>query len=583
MQRTHLHAAVAAATTLVAVASGGPRDLMSDTWMATDGIGRELPGFEQCGPPKANRTVGIFYFLWLGSHGTNLFDISRMLAANPENPAYGPPGAFHWWGEPHFGHYRSDDPWVIRRHAQMLSDAGVDALAFDVTNAFTYDHVVDVVGRTYSDVVRESGRQPPRFFFLTHTRSPAISRKLLDRIHAPRLHEPFWFPWKGRPLLLADLEGQDPAVRSFFTIRESWAWTRGHKWFGDGRDRWPWLDHHPQTPGWHDDPAKPEHLSVCVAQHPVSNIGRSFHADAQPPPGQTDTGRGPCFAEQMQRAIEVGPEFLFITGWNEWVVQRFVHEKGGQPFLGRKLPPGGTYFVDAYNQEFSRDIEPMRGGHADNYYYQMVAGIRLYKGVRPRPRASPAKTVRINADFSQWSDVGPEYLDDVGDTKSRDFAGWGGEHHVVRSGRNDFDTMKVARDATNLYFHVRTRGRISDPEGTNWMVLLLNTDCDARTGWCGYDVAVNRSRGADGSASIERNAGGWSWSPLGTGRMHRLGDALHVSVPRSLLGPVAGPGPLRFDFKWCDHVPERGDPTDFIDQGDTAPNGRFRYRYEAGP
>lgn len=556
---------------------------MSDTWVATDALGRELPGFEQCGPPKTNRTVGIFYFLWLGTHGTTLFDLSKIVAANPGAPAYGPAGAFHWWGEPHFGHYRSDDPWVTRRHVQMLCDAGVDALIFDATNAYTYDRVVDAIGAVFADVLRQSGRPPPRFCFFTHSKSPQVARQLFDRIYTPRLHEPFWFPWKGRPLLLADLAGQDPAIPTALTVRESWAWTKGHKWFGDGRDRWPWIDHCPQTPGWHDDPSKPEQISVSVAQHPVANIGRSFHDGAEPPPEQRQPGRGLCFAEQWKRAIEVGPEFVFITGWNEWVAQRFVSERGGQTFLGRRLPPGGTYFVDTYDQEFSRDIEPMRGGHADNYYYQMVAGIRLYKGVRPRPRSSPAKTIPINADFRTWQDVGPQYLDDLGDTAHREFAGWGGERHVNASGRNDFDAMKVARDASNLFFYVRAAAPLTAPEGTDWMVLLLNTDADARTGWCGYDVAVNRSRGADGSVSVERNAGGWSWTPLGRGRMAVSGSEMQLSVPRNLVGLGMERGPLRFDFKWCDRVPERGDPTDFIDQGDTAPNGRFRYRYESGP
>ncbi len=222
----------------------------------------------------------------------------------------------------------------------------------------------------------------------------------------------------------------------------------------------------------------------------------------------------------------------------------------------------------------------MRGGHADNYYYQMVTGIRLYKGVRPRPQASAPKTIRIDADLGQWADVGPAYLDDLGDTAARDFAGWGGERHVNRSGRNDFDAMKVARDATNLYFLVRTRAPVTAPEGTNWMVLLLNTDADPKTGWCGYDVAVNRTRGPDGTVSIERNAGGWSWRPAGAGHMVCAGADLHLSVPRAAAG--IADAPMRFDFKWCDNVPDRGEPTDFIDQGDTAPNGRFRYRYEAG-
>ena len=45
---------------------------------------------------------------------------------------------FHHWGEPLFGYYTSDDEWVLRRHVEMLTDAGVDFLVFDTTNHTTY-------------------------------------------------------------------------------------------------------------------------------------------------------------------------------------------------------------------------------------------------------------------------------------------------------------------------------------------------------------------------------------------------------------------------------------------------------------
>ena len=32
---------------------------------------------------------------------------------------------YHYWGEPQYGYYLSADPWVLRRHAQLLADAGV--------------------------------------------------------------------------------------------------------------------------------------------------------------------------------------------------------------------------------------------------------------------------------------------------------------------------------------------------------------------------------------------------------------------------------------------------------------------------
>ncbi|MGQ9731478.1 MAG: hypothetical protein ACUVX8_09430 [Candidatus Zipacnadales bacterium] len=127
-------------------------DTFSDTWVATDALGREVPDYEECGPPREDKYVGIFYFLWLGPHGydhstpvlpdqgvqpktgmeyKSPYDITRILAGEQE---WGPWHAFHHWGRPLFGYYLSDDEWVIRKHAQMLTDAGVDVIICDVTN-----------------------------------------------------------------------------------------------------------------------------------------------------------------------------------------------------------------------------------------------------------------------------------------------------------------------------------------------------------------------------------------------------------------------------------------------------------------
>src|SRR5512137_590646 len=63
-------------------------DNFSDTWVATDGLGRSSPDAAQAGPARSNKTVGIFYFLWLGHHGKTLYDITKILAASPDQPRY---------------------------------------------------------------------------------------------------------------------------------------------------------------------------------------------------------------------------------------------------------------------------------------------------------------------------------------------------------------------------------------------------------------------------------------------------------------------------------------------------------------
>ena len=57
-------------------------------WPATDALGRKLPTADEVGPPRRDRFVGIFYFLWHNdpkSHGTEgPRDIAKIFAADPD-------------------------------------------------------------------------------------------------------------------------------------------------------------------------------------------------------------------------------------------------------------------------------------------------------------------------------------------------------------------------------------------------------------------------------------------------------------------------------------------------------------------
>ena len=310
----------------------GPfRDTRPDTWVAMDDLGRTVPGFDECGAPR-DRIVGIFYFLWQEDiPNTKVHDITKLLAADADNPDWGPPGAFHWWSQPHMGYYIMDDEFVIRKHAQMLVDAGVDAIFFDVTNAVTYDHNFLTICKVFREM-REAGQATPQISFLLNSGAQNVARHLYNNFYAKNLYPELWFKWLGKPLILASDEGLDDELKNYFTLRQSWAWTDPNGWFGNGKDKWPWLDNCPQNYGWHE-PGVPEHVSVTVAQHSTSNIGRSFQNGRQPAPEDQQSDIGLCFTEQWERALEIDPEFVFITGWNEWIAQRFLSD-GNAYMLG---------------------------------------------------------------------------------------------------------------------------------------------------------------------------------------------------------------------------------------------------------
>ena len=83
--------------------------------------------------------------------------------------------------------------------------------------------------------------------------------------------------------------------------------------------------------------------------------------------------------------MKVAAPILLVTGWNEWTAS--VWETPGVPMLGRVTQKGQGHIVDEFNEEFDRDLEPMRGGYGDAYYCQFVANMRRYKGMS-RPPAS---------------------------------------------------------------------------------------------------------------------------------------------------------------------------------------------------
>ncbi len=700
-----------------AAAAGPVWDTFSDTWVATDALGRSLPTNEQAGPPRAHKQVGVFYFLWHGQHGNaGPFDNTKILAAHPEamttshSPPWGPLHALHHWGEPVFGYYVSDDEGVIRKHAQMLADAGVDAVFFDTSNGPTYPKSYNALLHAFAEVRRRGGRTPQIAFLCPFGNPTKVVEELWTQLYQPGHHPELWFCWEGKPLILADpsyfegdlrvlekhttpapvqaghslgqsftadkpftlvagnfptytttnaavtltlfrdgpqggrvarqrfeaiadnawlalrfdppqpagryyLEASEPRgrvgwwshatevidrgqamadgapvgggrtfrlcmtggsrepIRNFFTFRKPQA---SYFTGPTGPDQWSWLEVTPQHVFKNARGGK-EMMAVGVAQNAVGNRlgsmseadakGRSFHHGAMDRSPDAVL-RGLNFAEQWERALQEDPPFLFITGWNEWIASRF------DKFAGVKEP---VMFPDEFDQEHSRDIEPMRGGHGDAYYYQMAANIRRFKGVRPLPPVQ-SRPIRIDGRFDDWRDVTPEFRDDIGDPVHRDHPGWGNAgRYVNHTGRNDIVAAKVSGDATNVYFYVRTREPLTPCTDANWMLLFIDADGNATNGWLGYDFVVNRTGAGPEGTTLEKHQGrGYQWgSPLKI-ESRVAGNELELAIPRTALGIARLPATL--DFKWADNIPQTGDWSDFTLYGDAAPNDRFNYR-----
>lgn len=447
---------------------------------------------------------------------------------------------------------------MIAKHAQMLADAGVDVVIFDVTNGYTYkDHYLKLC-KVYSEI-RANGGKTPQVSFLFNSNHVKTTQQVYNDFYKPGLYRDLWFEWKGKPLLMTNPEDLLEEILDFFSIRRSWAWTKGQKWFGNGKDKWPWIDKTPQAYGWHEEEDEPEYMSVAAASHPVNSIGRSHKNGFQPPPEGQNPLIGTYFQEQWDHALKVDPEFIFITGWNEWVAQRFIYDKPGwRYYADGTIETGDTWFIDQYSMEYSRDCEPMRGGFEDNYYYQMVSNIRKFKGVE--------RNSRVQAQ--------PAWKDDVGDTRHRNHPGYASAGPYINDwGRNDIVECSVKIEGTNLVFSAETAEPLTSEIDSTWMNLLIRNPREEGDAWEGFQFRVRPENKKTAGFLVFKDG---VWSKTQSVPVKITQQKIYISVPRKYIGKSF----RTLEIKWFDHMPEPLNILDFQDHGDTAPNNRFRYVWE---
>ena len=568
------------------------RDTKSDTWVAVDDLGRVAPTLYDVGYSRQNRFVGMFYFVWHQTKNTALYDHNAAYNAGGVEAvwdvmAQGGLGYQHYWSRPYFGYYRAGDEWVIRKHATMLKNAGVDFIFFDNSNDICYPGTLQVIFNVWSQM-RKEGIDTPQvsFLFGDHDdRSNRQSTNVYYYFMKSGKYDDLWFRWEGKPLVLAVGEAvENEEVRNSMTFRKSWAF---NGWTGGGKGRWPWLAESPQRPG-KDEEGNIEQVSVACGFHANTSTGRSYHDGKQPTDGLgafefelETTPLGLAYAEQWETAYEVQPPLVMITGWNEWWAGRW--EGSGSHTANTYISDINDerkkhQYVDNFNPEFSRDLEPEDGKLGDNYYQQTVQAIRKYKGVRDIPTAYGAKDIQITADFSAWKTVNPTYYDTLGDIAHRNEpATSGDEVYVNETGRNDIDIAKVSLFGDSVSFYVAAKDSFIGTDTQNFMNLFINSDGDYTTGWYGYDYLLNRSR--DGKVlSIEKHQDGWNWIKVGDAPYAMGEKELQVKIPLSVLGMQSDIA--SFDFKWADNSVTTDKIMDFYDLGDTAPDDRFNYRWK---
>ncbi|MBQ9779812.1 MAG: hypothetical protein IJW00_02590 [Clostridia bacterium] len=583
--------------------------VMPDTWVFTDGLGRTSLTYEDVGGIKDDKTIAMFYWTWHGDLGGNEpLNITEFMKEHPDakndydHPAWPTSGTAYFWNEPVYGYYKTNDAWVLRKQAELLANAGVDTIFTDNTNGnYTWRTSYIPLYETWSDAQTNGAVDVPKVSFLLPFGPNDGSKEQIEAlyrdIYRRDKYQNLWFYWDGKPMLMGYNNNISTATNLGKEINRFFTWRAGQPGYlveETGAKQWGWLSTYPQALYAERGAAAikrgdVEQMTVGVAvnhnykTHNIAAmnegefvIGRSYSSKFENrfvTEGSSASLWGYNFSEQFDYALEVDPEVIFITGWNEWTAGR--HEEWGG---------SENAFPDQFTDEYSRDLEPTKGALKDHYYYLLVNYVRQYKGASPIPTPSTNATIDLSAGEDQWSTVEPYYAAYIGNTKDRDASGYGSLHYTETSGRNDIIGAQVARDDDYVYFHVECKENITSYTDALWMTLYIDSD-QQNQGWETFEYVINKSAASADTVVLEKFTGnGYETTKVADCAYTVDGRYMTVKVAKSDLS-LSGDN-YTINFSWTDNVHDEGDYTkfsgdimDFYISGDVAPGARFKYSY----
>ncbi len=631
--------------------------------VSTDIYGRS---FDEGDVASSDKKVGMFYFVWLGEHtDSGIFDVtkysqtedgkkalwSEVELIDPDGPINNPSNykikeeldgdgnpitpsplfTFHYFSEPLYGYYCSDDPWVIARHIELLTVSGIDYIAFDLTNISIYADNIRVVLDSLLKFQKMGWNVPKATSFLTGTdKSQNHPGRILDfynTFYADPKYDSLWLrdEESNKPILSIDrfeyYSGLSPIVTANLKIKNTiWPYDKSATIYDDMS----WMDwEYPQRVYENSDG---NYMSVSVTQHVAGSFGMSANPhikdgenvrttfaekyDAFDTGGKTnyDSNRGrgwdyelnknvaenafkgTNFESQWDNALNSSKPIdeVFVTGWNEWIAYKYPVEvlHGGSKSVKDiyKKYYNQVSLCDTANEEFSRDIEMTRGGYGDNFYLQNMRNTREFKFSSSKVQYAGAYATNDIQNID-WRNA-REYLDFTGEVFERHFDR--ADHqdvYVNDTNRNDIKSTKVSHDGNNLYMQIETVDNIiMEDDKENNMNLLLSLHDSNRPSWNGYQFLLNKTALTKGlgKGKIQgfKTTDSADTEEIGTYDYFLDKNKLSIAIPLETLG-IKKDQQFTIDFKVADGISDPSDIMNYYVDGDSAPIGRLNYRYNS--
>lgn len=268
--------------------------------------------------------------------------------------------AFHYWAKPAQGYYRSTDKQAHRNNMDLLYKAGVDFIIIDYTYATspgykpgtdTWKTYIDGPTTALLDTIMEmraEGLGTPYVVFWVNDDS--MFDHMYKYFHSQEKWQDCFVYWDGKPFIMNWRKSEKTYEK--FTVRAMYG-LQGKVSEG----QWSYLEINNAKTVSFDAKGNPEHVCCDVATQETYMSLPTAH------------GRqgGRFWNSQWKVAFEYHPKIVTVTWWNEWCAQLYY------------VDGVGYIFTDNFNIEYSRDVEPMEGGHGDLYYRWLIEYIRCYK------------------------------------------------------------------------------------------------------------------------------------------------------------------------------------------------------------
>ncbi len=316
------------------------------------------------------------------------FDLINQNGDRPIFPENVSSPGFRYWGEPAAGIYRSSDEHTINRHADEMENLGLDFIFIDLSNSGLSDpYQLDATERVLDVYERRllEGKPSPKITVLLNIKTNNEIVDLYNKLYS-NYNQNIFFQIGGKPLILVYGEC-DEAYSEKFHCQITWGL--------DSAKEWSFMDTTPQQThynfGWSEE------IPVSAAQqkdfmNSPSAHGRKFNYLTS----KNDGVEGQNLRDQWSEAYNTSATYVLVKAYNEWASQKLEVKHSSACFME-------YCFVDAFNREFSTDIEPMKectglgcDSHGSFYYDEMKNYITKFK-------STAANLVLRNSQTGLWS------------------------------------------------------------------------------------------------------------------------------------------------------------------------------------